>query len=321
MQYRYLGKTGIQISRLAFGTMTFGGEADTNASAQLFQACLAAGINLFDCANSYHAGRAEEILGKLVKGMRQDVLLTSKVYFPVNKHINARGLSRLHIMQALEASLQRLGTDYLDIYFFHHFDTTTPLEESLRAADDLVRQGKVRYLGVSNFAAWQIMKGLGISAREHLASFACIQPMYNLLKRQAEVEILPMAQAENLGVISYNPLAGGILSGKYLHHNPQDSRLNINPTYQARYGEQSKQPVLQKFLDLASSYELDPVSLSIAWVMQHPAVTAPLLGARNVEQLTTCLAAAQMLIPPELYGQLCSLTPTPPLATDRNEEQ
>lgn len=215
MKYKYLGKTGIQVSSLSFGVMTFGGEADEKTSQQLYDRCREASINLFDCANVYNEGRAEEILGRLIEKERKDIILTSKAFFPARKEINAKGLSRRHIFQAVEESLSRLDTDYLDIYFMHRFDDHTPLEESLRAMHDLVEAGKVLYLGVSNFAAWQIMKGLGISALHGWPGFQVVQPMYNMLKRQAEVEILPMAEAENLAVLSYNPLAGGLLSGKY----------------------------------------------------------------------------------------------------------
>jgi aryl-alcohol dehydrogenase-like predicted oxidoreductase len=321
VQYTYFGKTGIQISKLTFGTMTFGGEADEATAAQLFARCREAGINLFDCANIYHGGRSEEILGKLIQNCRQDIILTSKVYFAAGNDINARGLSRRHILQAIEGSLRRLKTDYVDIYFFHRFDEHTPLEESLRTMDDLLRQGKVRYIGASNFAAWQIMKGLGISAKETLAKIICIQPMYNLLKRQAEVELLPMALSENLAVISYNPLAGGLLSGKYSNkQNGHDGRLAINKTYQARYGGVCLQQITDNFVHFANKQGYHPVSLAIAWAAAHPAVTAPLLGARNLAQLEACLDAQSIIMTPDLYQAISAFSPAPPLATDRNDE-
>ena len=208
MEYRALGRTGVQVSCLCFGTMSFGGEADEATSAAMFRRCRDAGINFFDTANVYSEGRAEEILGRLIANCRDDVVLTSKVNFPTGADINAGGLSRRHIMLAVEDSLRRLGTDRLDLYFAHTFDSRPAVEETLRAFDSLVRQGKILYPAVSNWAAWQIALALGVSAREHLARFECIQPMYNLVKRQAEVEILPLARAERLGVISYSPLGG-----------------------------------------------------------------------------------------------------------------
>ncbi len=214
MEYRFLGNTGVKVSSLCFGTMSFGGKADEKMSGEMFRRCREAGINFFDCANIYEGGRSEEILGKLIAGCRDEIVLTSKAYFPIGEDVNARGASRRHIRQALEDSLRRLGTDYIDLYFIHRFDDKTPLEETLKALDDATRQGKILYIGASNFAAWQVAKALGISAREGWQRFECIQPMYNLVKRQAEVEILPMAQSENVAVIPYSPLGGGLLTGK-----------------------------------------------------------------------------------------------------------
>jgi len=200
MKYRYLGNTGIQVSYLCMGTMTFGREADEAASRAMFNQCRDAGINFFDCANVYNKGRAESILGELISDCRDELIVTSKFGGPMGSDLNARGASRRHLVSSLEASLKRLNTDYVDIYFLHHPDEHTPLEETLRALDDVVAQGKVRYTGVSNFAAWQIARALGVSAQNGWAPFHCVQPMYNLVKRQAEVEILPLAQSENLGV-------------------------------------------------------------------------------------------------------------------------
>ena len=199
MQYKLLGKTGVSVSTLCFGTMSFGGDADEPTSAALFNRCREAGINFFDCANGYAGGRSEEIFGRLIAPCRDEVVITSKVYFPTGRISTPRGASRRHIRAAVEASLKRLNTDYLDIYFIHHFDDATPMEETLRALDDLVRAGKILYPAASNFAAWQVAKALGVSAKQGWARFECIQPMYNLTKRQAEVELLPMAQSEQAG--------------------------------------------------------------------------------------------------------------------------
>ena len=321
MQYKNFGQTGLKISALCFGTMTFGGEADVANSAALFHRCREAGINFFDCANIYHEGRAEEILGRLIKTCRSDILISSKAYFRTGTDINSRGLSRRHLMQACEQSLKRLDTDYLDVYFLHRFDEQTPLEESLRAADDLIKHGKILYLGVSNFAAWQIMKGLGISINEQLTKFVCVQPMYNLVKRQAEVEILPMAASEKLAVISYNPLGGGLLTGKYSNKRDQNnSRLNVNKAYQARYSIENLNTVIERYLQIANNYNYSPVSLAIAWAAHHPAITAPLIGARTLQQLDECLKAMDIKLSDELYNELNALVPTPPPATDRNDE-
>lgn len=320
MQYRYLGNTGIQVSRLCMGTMTFGREADKAASRGIFNQCRDAGINFFDCANVYSEGRAEKILGGLMADCRHELIVTSKVGAPFGADLNNRGGSRHHLVSSLEASLKRLNTDYVDIYFLHRFDAKTPLEETLRALHDVVVQGKVRYIGVSNFAAWQIAKVLGICALNSWAPIHCIQPMYNLVKRQAEVEILPLAESENLAVICYNPLGGGILSGKYgKDRKAEEGRLVGDDMYQKRYGEQWMYDAAVKFAQLARDNGCHPVSLAVAWVAHHPAVTAPIIGARNIGQLRDSLQSVDIEVSPDLYDAICRLTPKPPPATDRSE--
>lgn len=322
MEYRFLGQTGVKVSKLCFGTMSFGGDADEATSGELYHCCREAGINFFDCANTYAGGRSEEILGKLVASERDDLVLTSKVYFSMGSDVNAMGATRKHIFRQIEASLRRLNTSYLDVYFIHHFDEVTPLEETLRALDDLVHQGKVLYLGASNFAAWQVMKALRISAVEGLAPFAVLQPMYNLVKRQAEVEILPMAESEGLGVISYSPLAGGMLTGKYAGaEKPQVGRLLTNKAYQARFGEDWMGETAARFSQFAKERGYDPASLAVAWVASHPAVTAPIIGARNTRQLEGSLKAADLEMPTELRAQISALSIEPPNATDRIDER
>ena len=209
MEFRWLGRTGIKVSSLALGTMPFGAEADEAASAAMFRAARESGVNFFDCADVYAGGRAEEILGRLIKDVREEVVITSKAYFQAGPEVNAMGASRRHLLFSVEKSLRRLATERIDVYFVHRFDERTPLEETLRALDDLVRQGKILYTGASNFAAWQVEKALGVAAKAGCTPFHVVQPMYSLVKRQAEVEILPMAQAESLGVMTYSPLAGG----------------------------------------------------------------------------------------------------------------
>ncbi len=321
MEYRLLGNTGVKVSKLCFGTMSFGGEADEQTSSAMFTRCLDAGINFFDCANVYAGGRSEEILGRLMTGKRQNLVITSKVYFPTGEDINARGASRRHIMASIEGSLKRLNTNYLDVYFIHHFDELTPLEETLRALDDLVSQGKILYPAASNFTAWQIAKAQGISALHDWARFECLQPMYNLVKRQAEVEILPMAQAEHLGVISYSPLGGGLLTGKYgSQRRPDSGRLVENKMYQTRYGAPEVYQVAEKFTRFAEQHDYEPAALAVAWVAAHPGITAPIIGARNLEQLEGSLKSLEIPMTPELRKEVSALSPEPPPATDRSEE-
>ncbi len=322
MQYRLLGRTGVYVSQLCFGTMSFGDTADEETSAALFHRCREAGINFFDVANVYAGGRSEEILGDLIQDCRDEVIIASKVHFAMGTDINARGLSRRHMLLAVEGSLRRLKTDRLDLYFLHSFDPNTPIEESLRTLDDLVHQGKILYPAVSNWAAWQIAKALGISACAGLARFECIQPMYNLAKRQAEVEILPLAQSEQLGVTPYSPLGGGLLTGKYgVNRRPEQGRLVENPMYTQRYGDTLYYEVAERFTAYAHEHGLHPATLAVAWVMSHPAVTAPIIGARNVEQLEASLAAVDVEITPEWRAEISALSPEPPPPTDRSEEK
>jgi len=317
----YLGKTGIKVSSLCFGTMSFGGEADEKTSADMFHLCREQGINFFVCANVYQAGKSEEILGHLIKDCREEVVITSKVYFPTSKDVNAGGATRKHIRYALEQSLKRLDTDYIDIYFLHRFDDFTPLEETLDVLNDLVHQGKILYAGASNFSAWQTEKALGLSAAHNWSRIACIQPMYSLVKRQAEVEIFPMAAAEKLGVMTYSPLGGGLLTGKYgIDKKPGKGRLVDNKMYKTRYGDEWMYETADRFCAFAHENGYNPVSLAVAWVASHPAVTAPLIGGRNCEQIKPSLNSLKIKMTDDLRREISSFSPEPPPATDRNEE-
>lgn len=320
IQYRLLGKTGVTVSSLCMGTMTFGKEADEAASAAIFARCREVGINFFDTANVYTGGRSEQVLGKLMAGCRNDLVIASKVAGAAGEGPNNRGLSRRHMMLAVEDSLRRLNTDRIDLYYLHQFDPSVPIEEPLRALDDLARQGKIVYPAVSNWAAWQIAKGLGLQTLHNLAPFVCIQPMYNLVKRQAEVEILPLAQGEGLGVVSYSPLGGGLLSGKYgSKTRPAQGRLLENKMYVKRYGDPGYYEVADRLITMAEAMGVEPAALAVAWVMAHPAVTAPIIGARSLEQLNGSLAALDIDMTPELRAEISALSPEPPPPTDRSE--
>lgn len=320
MNYRILGKTGVRVSQLCFGTMSFGGIADEDESAKMFHRCLDLGINFFDCANVYADGRSEEILGKLMADCRDDLVITSKFAMSAGEGVNSGGASRRHVQLQVEGSLRRLNTDRIDVYFVHRFDNDTPIEATLRALDDLVHQGKILYPAISNWAAWQIAKALGITTYEGLARIECIQPMYNLVKRQAEVEILPLAQAEQVGVIPYSPLGGGLLTGKYVAQKPEQGRLVENQMYSVRYGEALYHDITAKFTEYAQGKGHHPATLAVAWVMTHPAVTAPIIGARNLEQLEPSLAALDVGMTPEWRAEISALSYTPPPAHDRLEE-
>jgi aryl-alcohol dehydrogenase-like predicted oxidoreductase len=222
----------------------------------------------------------------------------------------------------VEASLRRLKTDRIDLLFVHHFDRDTPMEETLRALDDLTTQGKIVYPGVSNWAAWQIAKSLGVSERHGWARFECIQPMYSLAKRQAEVEILPLAESEQIGVIPYSPLGGGLLTGKYTTTSkPNQGRLVSNAMYNKRYGDAMNYEIAERFTTYAQEQKIHPATLAVAWVMTHPAITAPIIGARNLEQLEPSLAALDLNMTPEWRREISALSYEPAVATDRSEEK
>ena len=318
MNYRRLGRTGLEVSELCFGTMSFGGDADETMSGAMYAACRDAGINFFDCANMYEQGRSEEILGRLIAHERDNLIITTKCYAKTSDDRNSGGLNRRSITRAIEDSLKRLKTDRVEVLFMHKWDDKTPLEETLRAVENVIQSGKVLHLGLSNFAAWQVMQAHGIASRHGWSPVEIIQPMYNLVKRQAETEILPMASAMNIAVIPYGPAGGGFLTGKYTRENmPDQGRLIANTGYARRYDHDWMYDVAADFSEFAKSKGVHPVTLAVAWVKHNPAVTAPIIGARNTDQLRASLAAADFEMTEELYDQLCGLTRQPPLATDR----
>ena len=322
MEYRLLGRVGVRVSALCFGTMSFGGDADETTSMAMYARCREAGINFFDCANVYASGRSESILGQLMSGHRDELVIASKVGFRMRDGVNGAGLSRQHILREAENSLRRLRTDRIDIYFAHCADSDTPLEETLAALHTLVHQGKILYPAVSNWPAWQIAKALGICAREGWSTFACMQPMYSLVKRQAEVELLPLALDSCLGVVPYSPLGGGLLSGKYgICARPSQGRLIENTLYQERYKAGINYEVAERFTAYAHSHNLHPASLAVAWAMSHPAVTAPIIGARSIEQLNDTLAAVKIPMTQAWRNEISELSVEPAVATDRTEER
>ena len=318
MKHKLLGRTGISVSQLCFGTMSFGGDADEATSAALYKAVRDAGVNFFDSANEYNKGKSEEILGRLTKGHRDDLVLTTKCFNPTGPDVNARGASRRHVVQAVEASLKRLQTDRIDVLFLHRFDPVTPIDEAMRALEDMVRAGKVIYPAVSNWSAWQTQRAVDIQEHHNWARLQVVQPMYNLVKRQAEVEILPMAEANGIGVIPYSPAGAGLLSGKYF--GQASGRLKTNKMYEARYGDKWMFEVADRFVAFCKQKGLHPVSTAVAWVGAHPAVTAPIIGARNLDQLKDSLNAVKVDMTPALRAEITALSIAPPPATDRLEE-
>ena len=315
MKYVSFGKTGIRVSPLCMGTMTFGKEADEQTAIRLMNRAVEAGINFFDTANVYNEGVTEEIVGRWLGPRREEIILASKAHFPTGEGPNERGSSRRNIVHSVEKSLKRLQTDWLDILYLHHWDEEAALEQSLAAVTDLVAQGKVLYCAVSNFSAWQTMKGIGIASHCNLAPIMAMQPMYNLVKRQAEVELLPLALSEGLAVCPYNPLAAGLLTGKY--QDGGSGRLHESEMYGVRYKNEQYWKISERFARYAREHGYSPAALAVAWVASHPAVTSPILGARNLEQLNETLGSLDIELTEEARAEIAGLGATPPLATDR----
>ena len=322
MELRFLGRTGVKVSRLAFGCMSFGGDADADTAAALYGAARDAGINFFDTADVYNEGRSEEILGRLSAAHADEVVIATKAYFPTGKDANARGASRYHLVRACESSLRRLGRERVDLFYLHRFDDATDVDETLRAVEDLVRSGKVLYPACSNYAAWQVAHALGVAGRDGFAPLVAVQPMYNLLKRQAEVELLPMAQTLGVGIVSYSPTAGGLLTGKWgTGKRPDAGRMTTNAMYQTRYADPAHLVAADGLCAIAGELGVHPAALAAAWVAGHPGVTSVLLGARDLGQLGQLLGADAVAMTPELRARVGALTPEPPPATDRSEEK
>ena len=331
MEYTRLGSTGLKVSEICFGTATFGWHTDDAESARMLDLFVDKGGNFVDTADVYSAwaegswaGRSEEMIGAWLKktGKRHDIVLATKCRSKVGELPNDQGLSRRHIMDAVEASLRRLNTDYIDLYQTHHMDFETPIEETMRALDDLVHQGKVHYLGCSNYNAWRLCQALWASDRHSLARYECAQPYYSLLERDHfERELADLVEAEGIAVIPYSPTAGGLLSGKYAAgRRPEQGRHLSNEMYQRRYREPWMFEAAERLAALAAERGVHPVSLAVAWVGHHPAVTAPIVGARNLEQLEPALSSVDIGMTPGLYAELSALTPTPPPAHDRSDE-
>jgi len=320
MNYRALGRTGLRVSELCFGTMTFSGDGIYQAIGQTAQQeadrqvslCLDTGINFFDTADTYSFGAAEEILGKALGARRKQVILATKVRGRVGQGPNDVGLSRGHIMDGIDNSLRRLGTDYIDLYQIHGFDRHTPWEETLRALDDLVRAGKVRYIGASNLAAWQLMKALGISEREHLARFETLQAYYSVAGRDLERELVPLMESEKVGLLVWSPLAGGFLSGKFSRDNkqPQGTRrakFNFPPVDETRGWA-----TLDALHAVAKEQGTSVARVSLAWLLHRSFTTSVIIGARDEQQLRDNLAAVELKLTPAQLELIDAASALPP---------
>ncbi len=293
MEYRHLGKSGLKVSEICLGTMTFGHGADAAESERMVHLAWDAGVNFFDTANSYSGGQSEIMLGKALKGRRRDAVVATKFFNPMGPGPNDSGMSRVHIMQAIDDSLKRLQMDYVDIYYIHHVDTQTPLEEMLRALDDLVRQGKVRYTACSNYQAWRLSEALWLSESQNLARFVCYQPLYNLVVRDIEQELVPLCEDKGLGIVVWSPLAGGFLSGKYKpgERTHIESRSEEGWAFPQRYFAANADEILERLLTVSKEIERSPAQVALRWVLQQRGVASAIVGARHTEHLKDNLGA------------------------------
>jgi len=318
MNHTRLGHTGLQVSTLCLGTMTFGLQCDEDTSRAILDAAAEGGISFLDSADVYPlggsletVGRTEEILGRWLARRRDDYVVATKCWGATGTRPWDRGASRRHILAAAEASLRRLGTDYIDLYQLHSYDPDTPIDETLSALDDLVHSGKVRYIGCSNFLAYQLARALGRSEALGLARLESVQPRYNLLFRQIERELLPLADQEGVAVIPYNPIAGGLLTGKHDRQHAPDGRFTLGTAgqlYRDRYWHEREFDTVEQLRPLASEAGVSLATLAVQWLLANPVVTSAIVGASRPEQLADSLAAAETPLDPELKIRLDELT-------------
>jgi 1-deoxyxylulose-5-phosphate synthase len=316
MEHARLGRTGLKVSRLCLGTMTFGLQSDESTAFAILDRAAEGGIDFIDSSDAYPLGGdlstrgiTEEILGRWLRGKRDQFIVATKCFAPTGPAPFDAGNSRKHIMAAIDGSLGRLQTDYIDLYQLHGYDRDTPIDETLGALDDLVRSGKVRYIGCSNFLTYQLVRAIGRSETLRLARFDSVQPRYNLLFRQIEREMLPFCLEEGVGVIPYNPIAGGLLSGKHSRSAPppEGTRFTLGTAgglYQERYWHDPEFDTVDELRRLAEQAGVNLVTLSVAWVMANPAITAPIIGASRPEQLAESLAAADLVLDDDLMQLL-----------------
>ena len=317
MQYRKFGRTGLTVSRLCLGTMTFGLQTEEDVSRRILDTAADAGVNFIDTANVYPlgggeniAGRTEEIVGRWLKGKRDRFILATKAVGKMGPSAWDQGASRKHLLDAIDASLRRLGTDYVDLYQLHSDDANTPLDETLEALDVIVQSGKARYIGVSNFLAYRLARALGRADVLRVARFVSVQPRYNLLFRQIERELLPLAAEEQLAVMPYNPLAGGLLTGKHrVDAAPTSGRFTetvgkAGAMYQERYWHQREFETIEKLKAIATPTGESLTRVSLAWVLANPLITSAIIGASRAEQLSDTLAASELVLDAQVKTQL-----------------
>ena len=313
MDYRRMGCSGLKVSEICLGTMTFGNGADQAEASRMVDTAFSGGVNFFDCANSYVAGVSETMLGEALKGKRHDAVVASKFFNPMGGRPNDSGMSRLHIKQQIEGSLKRLQTDYIDVYYVHHVDIQTPLEEMLRALDDLQRQGKILYTACSNFETWRLMEALWLADTNGWDRFAAYQPQYNLVVRDIDEEIVPACELKGLGVIAWSPMAGGYLAGKYTPGSlkVQGTRSAEGWGFNSRFFAQNHGDILQTLLDVSKELGRSPAQVALRWVMDQPFMTSAIVGARHSEQLKETLGAGGWRLPAASLAKLDKVSKQP----------
>lgn len=313
MKYKLLGKSGLAVSELCLGTMTFGNTTSEEDSIEMIHRFVDRGGNFLDTANVYVNGRSEEIVGKAIKKNRSDIVLATKVRMKTSDDINGVGLSRKHIMDGVEASLKRLQTDYIDLYQVHVWDHATPIEETLRTLDDLVTSGKVRYIGCSNFYAWQLMKSLAYSDAARYVRFVSIQPQYSLVSRQMDREMLSLCLEEKVGIIPWAPLGGGFLTGRYDRNIPQEGRLTSKVGESAWVNRALDQnfDILDALLEATKSLGKSPAQIALRWLLQREGITSPIFGASKLDQFEDNMGALGWEMPIEVWNTLDKISALP----------
>jgi aryl-alcohol dehydrogenase-like predicted oxidoreductase len=320
MNYRFMGNTGLRVSELCLGAMTFGREADEPSSHKMLDRFVEAGGNFIDTADVYSKGVSEQVIGHWLKGKRRDdFVIATKVRFPMSDGLNDVGLSRKHIVSGVAASLRRLNTDYIDLYQVHNWDNVTPLEETLSTLDRLVQDGKVRYVGVSNYCGWQLQKAIDLSRHMRWEVFSCLQPLYNLLDRSTEWELIPVCEREGLGVIPWSPLRGGWLSGKFQRGMTAPTEGTRIKTAEeqgwseswSKYNNEHTWTVIDTLCAIANESGKAPAQVALNWLLQRPGVTAPIIGARNMSQLESNLGASGWNLSDEQMSRLNQASDVP----------
>ena len=313
MEYRRIGRSGLKVSEVCLGTMSFGTQIDKDEANPIVDLAFDAGINFFDTADGYGKGASEEILGELLKGRRRQAVVATKFFNPMGPGPNDSGMSRVHVMNAIEDSLRRLQMDHVDICYIHHTDKETPLEEMLRAVDDLVHQGKVRYVACSNYAAWRLSEALWISDSKDLARFECYQPQYSLVVRDIEQELVPLCLHKGLGIVAWGPLGSGFLTGKYKpgERTVAGSRSESGWAWHGRFFADHADETLGVLLEVAEELGKTPAQVALRWVLEQPAVTSVIAGVRTAEQLRDNVGASGWRLEGELLERLNEVSKLP----------